>query len=571
MNKETIEGNIRDRLSRALKLMNGEDVLTSMANTILFQSNNAKDFVWGSVKALHKEGVFRELFDSKWKKRWYNNYILINDCYVACTTPDGTDGDTIGMYDDEFLNDNFRVDGGILDVKKFAKAVNDVYADRYKVVIEEDNFKLIKLQNKKQITPIVEVPAMTSQDYQYMAAIKTKPFLILGGFSGTGKSIAVKSLAFATCPCDGYLNASETTPGNYLLLSVKPNWHDATEITGFRSSVNHNYYVTDFMKFVIKAKMYEDQNVPFFVCLDEMNLAPVEEYFADFLSVIESRTKRQDGRIVTDALISKSVFNDSNYADDFNIFLELGIHPTIEVNDLTEFNAQLKASEEEAFYQEQWLVDELKEHGMTIPQNLIVIGTVNMDDTTNSFSRKVIDRAMTFETVVGEFDVDDYFADGSGILMEYCQKPSKGELYISDEVRATDLDSNYLNDKEKKQIIDFINNINKDLDGTPFQISYRILNETILLYRSKKEIDHIIGSGFELGVEFSLDLNDIFDDILMQKILPRIEGDYDKCHTAIENLSRRAKDSEWKRSIDKLAFMERRFGPDKSGFTSFWN
>ena len=113
MNKETIEGNIRDSLSRALKLMNGEDVLTSMANTILFQSNNAKDFVWGSVKALHKEGVFRELFDSKWKKRWYNNYILINDCYVACTTPDGTDGDTIGMYDDEFLNDNFRVDGGI--------------------------------------------------------------------------------------------------------------------------------------------------------------------------------------------------------------------------------------------------------------------------------------------------------------------------------------------------------------------------------------------------------------------------------------------------------------------------
>lgn len=421
------------------------------------------------------------------------------------------------------------------------------------------------------VAPKTEAPSMISQDYQYMSAIKTKPFLILGGFSGTGKSIAVKSLAFSTCPCDGYLNTSETSPGNYLLLSVKPNWHDATDITGFRSSVNSNYYVTDFMRFVIKAKMYEKKNVPFFVCLDEMNLAPVEEYFADFLSVIESRTKKTDRTIVTDALIPASVFNDSGYADDFNIFLSLGIHPTVEVTDLTDFNAQVKDSNEDIYYQEQWLVDELKQHGMTIPQNLIVIGTVNMDDTTNSFSRKVIDRAMTFETVVGKFSVEDYFGNGTQLLMEYCKHPAKGELYISDEVRATDLESNYLTNKEKEDIINFINNINQDLSGTPFQISYRVLNETILLYRSKKEIDRIVNGAYEVGVEFSLILNDVFDDILMQKILPRIEGDYDKCHVAIANLYRRAKDSEWKRSISKLAFMEQRFGNDKSGFTSFWN
>ena len=53
-------------------------------------------------------------------------------------------------------------------------------------------------------------------------------------------------------------------------------------------------------------------------------------------------------------------------------------------------------------------MDELKRDGLTIPQNVVVIGTVNMDDTTNTFSRKVIDRAMTFETVVGEFG-SDYF------------------------------------------------------------------------------------------------------------------------------------------------------------------
>ena len=138
------------------------------------------------------------------------------------------------------------------------------------------SFLLLKMttemmgRNIKLLKPTDEYTELDSRDYAYMAAIKTKPFLILGGFSGTGKSLCVKSLAFATCPCDGELNTSETSPGNYLLVSVKPNWHDATDITGFRSSVNRNYYVTDFMRFLIKAKLHP--NVAFFVCLDEMNL-----------------------------------------------------------------------------------------------------------------------------------------------------------------------------------------------------------------------------------------------------------------------------------------------------------
>lgn len=250
------------------------------------------------------------------------------------------------------------------------------------------------------IEPTDETTELDSRDYAYMAAIKTKPFLILGGFSGTGKSLLVKSLAFATCPCDGVLNISETSPGNYLLVSVKPNWHDATDITGFRSSVNRNYYVTDFMRFLVKAKLHP--NVPFFVCLDEMNLAPVEEYFADFLSVIESRKRKKDGTIVTDAIVPASVFNDKDYADDFDVFLKIGLKPINEVKDITEFTAKVKESDsdESEFFEQSWLVEELKRDGLTIPQNVIIIGTVNMDDTTNSFSRKVIDRAMTFETIV---------------------------------------------------------------------------------------------------------------------------------------------------------------------------
>ena len=126
---------------------------------------------------------------------------------------------------------------------------------------------------------------------------------------------------------------------------------------------------------------------------------------------------------------------------------------------------------------------------------------------------------------------------------------------------------------DQNKIIDFINNINKDLDGSPFKISYRILNETVLLYRSKMKIKEIMAEngGFEDDVEFSTDLNSIFDDILMQKVLPRIEGDFEKCDACLTRLSQRAEYNDWNKSLDKIEFMIGRFGKDKSGFTTFWN
>ena len=440
---------------------------------------------------------------------------------------------------------------------------NEDFAARFNEIVPIRSKYPIGASDKKDLQ---------TSEYSYISAIKTKPFLILGGFSGTGKSQKVKELAFATCPCDGVLDVSETSPGNYLLVSVKPNWHDATDITGFRSSVNRNYYVTDFMRFLVKAKQYEEKHIPFFVCLDEMNLAPVEEYFADFLSVIESRKRRADGKIVTDAIVPASVFNDTEYAADFNIFMKLGLEltdPKWKADELSELSDEDMSH---AFVRQD-IVEELKRDGLTIPSNVIIIGTVNMDDTTNSFSRKVIDRAMTFETVVGKFG-DEYF--NSDVALNYVKNPLKGELFLSDEVRATQMIDEgrfILTKEEQTKILNFINDINEDLDGSPFKISYRILNETILLYRSKKRIAEIMKEegGLADGVVFKTDLNTIFDDILMQKVLPRIEGDYEKCSKCLNKLSSRADNNEWQKSYDKIEFMIKRFGSDRSGFTSFWN
>lgn len=460
-------------------------------------------------------------------------------------------------------------------VKKDAKGFNLLSSlfkgsDNYVMLtsdVIDDSYDINEIEEENPINVSLE-----KQDYEYMAAIRTKPFLILGGFSGTGKSIKVKELAFATCPCDGVLNVSETSPGNYLLVSVKPNWHDATDITGFRSSVNRNYYVTDFMRFLVKAKLYEDKKVPFFVCLDEMNLAPVEEYFAEFLSVIESRKRRKDGKIVTDAIVPASVFSADDYSDDFNIFMSLGLDLTNPEWKVEDINALSKDEQSMAFVRQD-IVDELKRDGLTIPQNVIIIGTVNMDDTTNTFSRKVIDRAMTFETVVGKFSLDYFDSD---IALSYVNNPINGGLFISDEVRASEtLDEGrfVLNDQEKNDIISFVNNINADLKDTPFKISYRILNETILYYRSRKVIKDMVNGegGFYNEIAFAVDLNTVFDDILMQKILPRIEGDSEKCNQCLQALLKRAKEMSWKRSEEKINFMIKRFGRDNSGFTSFWN
>lgn len=72
---------------------------------------------------------------------------------------------------------------------------------------------------------------------KYLRAMRTKPFLLLAGISGTGKSRIVKQMAFDSCPIDAQLREDPTSPGNYCLVEVKPNWHDSTELLGYESKI----------------------------------------------------------------------------------------------------------------------------------------------------------------------------------------------------------------------------------------------------------------------------------------------------------------------------------------------
>ena len=343
----------------------------------------------------------------------------------------------------------------------------------------------------------------------FTAAIKSKPFLLLAGISGTGKSRIVREFAFKSCP--EYLQDKDgTTPGNYCMIEVKPNWHDSTELLGYYSRLGNKpgYQFTKFVKFLVKAKMYPD--VPFFVCLDEMNLAPVEQYFAEILSILETRKVviGEDGNktIKTEAIIDaehfKALGKIGGFAPNFtdrDIYMKL-------------YDIDTESDIDEAVGKR----TDLKTEGLTLPDNVVIIGTVNMDDTTHQFSRKVIDRAMTIEMNGGNLRT----MFGGSKNLEYLPDEKQKEWqnafirrYVTaDEVLEAHSDV-------AKELVEKIpaqfEEINKALKGTPFEVSYRVLNELTIM------VGVMLDEGMDLDDAIAQSVN----NILLMKILPRIEGD----------------------------------------------
>ena len=366
-----------------------------------------------------------------------------------------------------------------------------------------------------EMTIEISLPSTQDKYTNYLRALRTKPFMLLAGISGTGKSRLVRELAFKSCPNIDDLQADKTTPGNYLMIEIKPNWHDSTEILGYYSNISKKYQFTKFIHFLVKAKKYP--NVPFFVCLDEMNLAPVEQYFAEFLSVIETR-KKNDNAIVTGTLV--------------------------EAQRMREL--------------EGWT-----EGDLTLPDNVFIIGTVNMDDTTHQFSRKVIDRAMTIEmngdklaNMFGRSGDLCYLDEGVWPLENF-----KAVHVCADEV-LKELKQDQANTL-KQGLVNKLDAINSCLKNTPFQLSYRVLNEMCVY----------AGVLLSEGLTIDAAIAQAVDQITLMKILPRIEGDEDMFVVDKQNKNRLEMLMEEFKSIDnsksykKLEEMNNRL---ESGFTRFW-
>lgn len=387
----------------------------------------------------------------------------------------------------------------------------------------------------------------------YLRAMRTKPFLLLAGISGTGKSRIVKQMAFDSCP-EGQLREDETSPGNYCLIEVKPNWHDSTELLGYESKIGGEHYVlTPFVKFLAKAMLHP--NIPFFVCLDEMNLAPVEQYFAEFLSVLESRTKLDNGHIVSEPLIK---------ADIFHKYPALA-KDLFSLEEKSDYNGNGTSDPAAPYGKEAEVYETLKREGVRIPENVIVIGTVNMDETTHQFSRKVIDRAMTIEMNLPDGNPFMDFYNNSSQLI-YRENPTSPSSYLSTEVKASDVIKLLAADNAEKtewlkgEVAKFLNDLNANLDGTPFKVAYRVQNELLLyFYQSWLE---------DKSAKWRDILTSSCDRILMMKVLPRIEGDEELLEQPLEKLHQFFEYNDYKESKNKIVEMQSRL--EKAHFTSFW-
>ena len=383
---------------------------------------------------------------------------------------------------------------------------------------------------------------ITSSYRPYITAIKSKPFLLLAGISGTGKSRIVRELARACWDVDSEEYKAHK-PKNFEMVQVKPNWHDSSELIGYVSRIDGvRYVVGPFLKFMVKA--IQDPNTPYFLCLDEMNLAPVEQYFAEFLSVVESRKVDKDGNVVTDPLVDYSSTEEYKSLID-QLFCD---------------DAERKA-----------YLTEVGGKRLTIPQNLIVVGTVNMDETTFSFSRKVLDRAMTIE--MNKVDLM------AGLTNRH---ENIGKIEFADIIgKAVEGVDVYAAHKGMcDRAIGYLESINAALDKTPFKVAYRTRNELLLYvvnnlsWKTDDELEDFV-------------IARALDEITCMKILTRIEGDETKVSANfLDNLGNAIKsglveidkdllqankshkgDAYQPISLDKLDEMKERL---KSGYTSFW-
>lgn len=367
---------------------------------------------------------------------------------------------------------------------------------------EEEDEEMIDINIRDALAEIKNYIFASGFDYSdglienFYLSLKSKPFIILAGTSGTGKTRLVKLFA-------------EAIGAAFKLVSVRPDWSDGSDLFG-HTDLNGNFIPGPVCS-AFEIAMDKPEK-PVFLCLDEMNLARVEYYFSDFLSVIETREK-ENGHIVTSRI---------------------------------------------AQY----------ENG--IPDNLYIIGTVNMDETTFPFSKKVLDRANTIE-----FSYVDFMT-----------KQRTGETFAPQELSNNFLRTEYLVlatdcTEEQEFVVKIcveLQALNEKLVKANAHVGFRVRDEIVFYMLNNKK------AGDLLSYEQAM------DNEIMQKILPRIQGssaavknllidmfkfcmgsgsgiDADTGNVG-EQMKNAATSAKYPESAKKISYMMARF--EDEGFTSYW-
>jgi MoxR-like ATPase len=235
---------------------------------------------------------------------------------------------------------------------------------------------------------------------RFVASLCTKPFVILSGLSGSGKTKIAQAFVYWICE----------SSNQYKIVPVGADWTNREPLLGYPNGLESDLYITPdsgVIHLLMEASKEVNKNKPFFLVLDEMNLSHVERYFADFLSIMESNDS-----------IKLYTGNKRESLDGLKVDFEI-----------------------------KW------------PKNLFIIGTVNIDETTYMFSPKVLDRANVIEFRITETEIEKSLEKHSIPNLDSlrCKGAEMASSFLS---LAEKTEINY-NKSVTKELVQFFNELKK--------------------------------------------------------------------------------------------------------------
>ena len=337
----------------------------------------------------------------------------------------------------------------------------------------------------------------------FLTLIKTHDIIVLSGLSGSGKTQIVKAFA-------------EALGGVAKIIPVKPNWTSSDDLIGYYNPLQMSFLPTPFTEAIVEA--INNPNQLYFICLDEMNLARAEYYFADFLSKLEERSKQPEIELYAN-------HEEELFVSEFSTLLNL-IESSIKGNKIKswqefldneearkKFFEMLGNTDKESMLQlhakmKRRLIDILKfPSTIRIPDNIRFIGAINVDETTHYFSPKILDRihVVKFDNpLLFEEQVNSWFENTEN---EKELKP----VYVQPNLLSERKEFPKVNNTKLSTITQKLKEINQKF-LLPLNIDFGIRS-----IRQSLNYAELNKSTYDYGDVFAISLN----TVILQKIFPR--------------------------------------------------
>lgn len=343
----------------------------------------------------------------------------------------------------------------------------------------------------------------------FLTLLRTKDLIILAGDSGSGKTNLVKSFAKAV-------------GGKSFIIPVKPNWTSSEDLLGYYNPLEKKYLATPFLEALIEAK--NNPKVPYFICLDEMNLARVEYYFADFLSLLETRDEQPEivlyaqdeaSHVLSELKAVVDIIQSSKEK-----YKKEGVVNFIELLKDDTLNSQLRLafgfSDKDSLLKYHNEIRRMLSAVVTtpssikIPENVYIVGAINIDETTHYLSPKILDRAhiMRFESPL----LSDWDAILQEVAMYGFDDTSKPLLF---DIESLGYRSNYPKFDRDNEFCKLFITLNKEF--------FHKLGVEFGMRTIRQGLNYL-----ELFQDVNKDLSLAINNFLLHKILPKLTFDGNK-------------------------------------------